>query len=221
MLHPDVAPGQSELHGTGMIALRPLAAGTVVWAPCKHCAVWRPEELVELAEHERSWLNEFGYCLNDESILLVCRSGYLFNHSCTANVENDGLDFAVVVHDIPDGGELTIDYRAFRNEPYWTFWCRCGTSAHRVTSRSAFSARSRDARRRALDSALTYEMLQKQALAPQLTSCSNTYQQWLRTGRLAYDVGTVCDPRSGLEGSMRDAYLRQEMGRTPILRKVI
>src|SRR4029077_7093317 len=212
MVHPDVTPRRSQIHGIGMIALRPLTAGTIVWAPCKRCAVWSSRELAALAENARLWLDEFGYWLDDGSVLLVCGSGYLFNYSCNANVESDGLDFGVLVQDIPEGGELTIDYREFRNELDWTFWCGCGTSAHRVAARSKLDDTSRNYRRGLLDRTLTHEAMQMQALAPQLSSRSKTYRKWLRAGCITYNVGSIFDPCSGLGEPARRAYLTQEMG---------
>jgi hypothetical protein len=217
MVHPDVMPGESGISGIGMIAARPLPAGAIVWAPCKLCAVWSSREFAAFAEKHRQWIGEFGYWLDDGSVLLVCGSGYFFNHSCNANVESNGLDFAVALHDIPKGAELTIDYREFRNEPDWAFWCRCDTSAHRVSARSEVGAAARDWRRAFLDRALTRAASQSQSSAPDLATCSKTYREWLRVGHITYDVASICDSRTGLEEPARSSYLTQEMARNPAM----
>jgi hypothetical protein len=218
MLHADAMLGRSDIDRTGIVASKALAAGTIVWGPCERCAIWSADEFESLSQIERLWLDEFGYRLDDGSVLLVCGSGYLFNHSCDPNVLSDGLDFGIAVREIPRGAEVTIDYRAFRNERNWAFTCNCRgvLGPHRIVANGLPDPDCIARNRSRLDLSLIRAASQPQPLAQRLALSSRSYQIWLRGAHFASCGFSICDPRTGRSDPARSEYLRNEMVRVQI-----
>jgi hypothetical protein len=127
MLHSGAHPGESGIRGNGVIALRDIPVGTVIWGPCEQCRTWTEDEQAEIPPAVVNWLDEFGYRLADRSLILPCRGACLMNHSCEANVLDYGLAVGVAVRDIAAGDEMTCDYRTFRYDGPWEFACACGS----------------------------------------------------------------------------------------------
>lgn len=127
MLHSALHPGFSAAAGTGVIAVRDVPMGTVVWGPCANCRTWDTGTLETVPKQVVDWLDEFGYRLADRSLLLPCGGAHLLNHSCTASVLDHGLAGGIAVRDIAAGEEVTCDYRTFRHDDPWEFRCACGS----------------------------------------------------------------------------------------------
>jgi hypothetical protein len=218
MLHADTMPGWSDIDRTGIVASKALAAGTIVWGPCDGCAIWSAREMQSLSQMERLWLDEFGYYLDDGSVLLVCGSGYLFNHSCDPNILSDGLDFGIAVREIRMGAELTIDYRAFRNERDWALTCNCReiSGPHTIIANGLPDPDYNNRNRSRLDLGLTLMASRPQPIAQRLALCSRSYQTWLQGGHFTSCEFSICDPRTGRCDPARNDYLRNEMGRVQI-----
>ncbi|MDH6223819.1 MULTISPECIES: SET domain-containing protein [Streptomyces] len=137
MLHSALHPGFSAVSGTGIIALRDIPMGTVLWGPCPQCRTWDTAELRGTPPEVIDWLDEFGYRLADRSLLLPCRGAHLLNHSCEATVLDHGLAGGIAVRDIEAGEEVTGDYRTFRYDVPWEFDCRCRAGSCPGTVRSS------------------------------------------------------------------------------------
>ncbi|SDG02154.1 SET domain-containing protein [Sinosporangium album] len=127
MLNSALYPGFSAIAGTGLIALRDIRQGTVVWGPCAGCRTWAADEQYGMPSAVLEWLDEFGYRLSDRSLILPCGGAHLFNHSCEAAVLDHGLAGGIAVRDIHAGEEVTCDYRTFRYDDPWEFACACGS----------------------------------------------------------------------------------------------
>lgn len=72
MLHSALHPGFSPVSGTGLIALRDIPVGTVLWGPCPECRTWDIPAQRSAPTRVIDWLDEFGYRLNDQSLILPC-----------------------------------------------------------------------------------------------------------------------------------------------------
>ncbi len=140
MLHSALHPGFSAVAGTGIVALRDIPMGTVLWGPCPGCRTWDVAEQRTLVPAVVDWLDEFGYRLADRSLLLPCRGAHLLNHSCEATVLDHGLAGGLAVRDIRAGEEVTGDYRTFRYDTPWEFDCHCGSAGCAGTVRSTGGA---------------------------------------------------------------------------------
>lgn len=127
MLLTSIIAKPSAAHGLGLFATEAVPAGTIVWHPCSRCPVFSGPSLSALGPSQFRQLDEYGYYLEDGSIILPCTLAFLLNHSCEANVLDYGLDFGITVRDIDPGDEITCDYRTFASDPGWSVECRCGS----------------------------------------------------------------------------------------------
>lgn len=109
--------GPSTIHGTGVYAAAPIAAGTIIWD--FHPGVdWklRPEELEAFPEPFQSQVRRWCYLEADSGLYVLCGDNAKFmNHSPEANCDDSG-DRTVASRDIEPGEELTCDYRSFDAE---------------------------------------------------------------------------------------------------------
>lgn len=137
VLLPTVLPGYSRIAGVGLFATVEIPCGRIVWAPCDRCSTWNRAMVDRMPSPVARWLDEEGYWLKDDRLLLVCGYGHLLNHSCAPTVLDHGLDFGIAVRDIAAGEEVTCDYRSFVADPPWSMDCRCGapSCAGRIHSR--------------------------------------------------------------------------------------
>jgi hypothetical protein len=128
MLHSSLHPALSGIHGSGIVAMRDVPAGTAVWWPCPRCTDFPVDQHPALPAPILDWIAEYGYRRADGSLLVPCSGAHLFNHSCDAAVLDLGLAVGIAVRDLRRGDEVTCDYRTFRYEDLWSFECRCGAS---------------------------------------------------------------------------------------------
>lgn len=118
--------GLSALHGIGVFAIRPIPAGTDIFANDRVPLVWvsRAElERAELTSAERAFYHDFGINRGDR---IGCPAnfnnltpGWYLNRpapGAEANVESDDLFAFVALRDIAEGEELTIDYAGFSDQ---------------------------------------------------------------------------------------------------------
>jgi hypothetical protein len=108
--------GQSAIHGLGVFAVAPVAAGTAVWRFTAGFDLDLDPNVVHAQpEHFRAVMLHYGYVdprLN--RFILCCDDARFINHSDTPNLRTEfdadehGVD--VAARDIAAGEELTIDY---------------------------------------------------------------------------------------------------------------
>lgn len=108
------------MHGTGLFAAEPIAAGTPTWrfTPGIDLAI-HPDALEALPDVGRDWFATYAYLDIRTGLYVLCADDARFmNHSDTPNVAGDydrepvfGVD--VASRDIEAGEELTCDYRTF------------------------------------------------------------------------------------------------------------
>jgi uncharacterized protein len=125
VFHPEIKIQPSDKGGVGVFARCSIAAGTVVWAPCRECALFSDRAMRAMDPQQRGWVQEFGYGLAGRRFLVACGNGHLVNHSCDPNVLDYGLDFGVAIRNIAAGDEICVDYRTFVDDPAWVIDCAC------------------------------------------------------------------------------------------------
>jgi SET domain-containing protein len=111
--------GPSRIHGTGVFAVSPIAAGTAVWRFERGLDLELDPRVADgLPEHVRSFLAHYGYIDRRAKRLILCFDHARFiNHSDNPNVAPNysehplGLD--VAVRDIAADEEITVDYAGF------------------------------------------------------------------------------------------------------------
>ena len=184
--------------GRGLFATDALPSGTVIWFPCQSCPRYSVAQLATLASEQVEELDEFGYRLEDGSLIWPCSGAHLFNHSCEANVLDSGLDFGIAVRRIAAGEELTCDYRTFLNDPPWQFSCWCGSPScsGTVASAKTFDATVTAMWRRKVADACDRIVTVDQPLAASLRSSSWIFAELVRGQRLNVEhLGfSVCKP---------------------------
>ena len=129
-------------HGWGVIAVVPLARGTVLfgaddWADEQERASYvelSPEQVEQLPADERAVFLRFAY--NHERWLirgtfhpeLTRHLSNFLNHSCDPNAWYDGEDQIVTRRDVAAGEEVTLDYGTYSFSFDHEMTCCCGTA---------------------------------------------------------------------------------------------
>lgn len=114
--------GPSRIHGVGVIAIRDIPRGTLVFDGESERVVWRSRAAVRrLPKAIRALYEDFGMVWGDRigvpPTLNMLSVGWYVNHSDTPNVEaGDDARFRALRR-IRAGEELTADYRTFVDEP--------------------------------------------------------------------------------------------------------
>ncbi|HEY0021489.1 MAG TPA: SET domain-containing protein [Longimicrobium sp.] len=103
----------SPIHGVGLFATRPIAAGTVAcrWDD-RFDLAFSNEEVERMPPLMRGFLEHYGYQDDREPGFTFCEvdNGRFMNHSPQPNLDQVG-DRCVALRDIAAGEELTCDYR--------------------------------------------------------------------------------------------------------------
>ena len=134
---------RSGVHGKGMFALAPLAAGEVVIEYTGEVITWR--EALRRHPHDPSDPDHTFYFHIDEKHVIDAKVGgnsaRWINHACEPNCEadeQDGRIFITALRDIAPGEELSYNYGLVIDERYTPklkkqFECRCGSAGCRGT----------------------------------------------------------------------------------------
>jgi uncharacterized protein len=134
---------RSGVHGKGVFALQPIAAGDVLIEYTGEIISW-PEAL-RRHPHDPSDPNHTFYFHIDDAHVIDANVGgnasRWINHACEPNCEadeRDGRVFIKALHDLMPGEELFYDYGLVIQERYTpalkkSYACRCGSPSCRGT----------------------------------------------------------------------------------------
>lgn len=140
---PRIQVRESGVHGKGVFARRPIAAGETVIEYKGEVISWA--EALERHPHDPSDPNHtFFFHIDDEHVIdgkVHGNAARWINHACAPNCEADEVDgrvFIKALRDIEPGEELFYDYGLIIDERYTPklkkqFACRCGAEACRGT----------------------------------------------------------------------------------------
>ena len=114
--------GTSRIHGVGVLAIRDIPKGTLVFAGESERVVWRSRAAVKrMPRAIRALYEDFGMVWRDKigvpPSLNMLSVGWYVNHSDTPNVEAGEDARFRALRRIRKGEELTADYRTFVDEP--------------------------------------------------------------------------------------------------------
>ena len=134
---------RSGVHGQGVFALQPIAAGETIIEYTGEVISW-PEALRRHPHDPSQPDHTFYFHIDDERVIDGKVGGNLsrwINHACDPNVEADdssGRIFLLALRDIERGDELFFDYGLVIDERYTPalkkrFECRCGSPDCRGT----------------------------------------------------------------------------------------
>jgi uncharacterized protein len=112
MLLVDTYLDKSAIHGLGVFAGQFIAKGTKIWRFVEGFdRVYSPKQFAKLPKPARDFIRFHGYRVDGEILLTVDHDRHI-NHSQDANtVLKNG--YAIARRDIPQGSEITNDYREF------------------------------------------------------------------------------------------------------------
>ena len=134
---------QSGVHGKGVYAVRPIAAGERVLEYRGELITWK--EALRRHPHDPSNpQHTFYFHIDDKHVIDGKENGNSakwINHACEPNCESDEIDGRVFIHalrDIEPGEELFFDYRLVIDGRYTPklkreYECRCGSPKCRGT----------------------------------------------------------------------------------------
>ena len=140
---PRIQVRRSGVHGKGVFALRPIAAGETVIEYLGEVISW--DEAQRRHPHDPAQPNHTFYFHVDEDRVIDAAHGgnaaRWINHSCAPNCEADereGRIFIVALRDIEPGEELGYDYGLIIDERYTPklkaeYACHCGAATCRGT----------------------------------------------------------------------------------------
>ncbi len=135
---------KSGIHGKGVFALQPIAAGEMVIEYKGETISW-PEALRRHPHDPSDPNHTFYFSLDDGSHVIDGKvqgnSARWINHACEPNCEADEIDgrvFIKALRDLQPGEELFYDYGLVIDERYTAklkkeYECRCGSSGCRRT----------------------------------------------------------------------------------------
>jgi len=122
-LDPRIVVGPSPIHGLGLRAREPIAAGETVIR-------WRGEEL-PVSELARLKLRPRYDCatLSETTIMVFSSEDPVIrgNHSCDPNLWMEDSVTESARRDISAGEELTVDYGLHSDDPTWRMECACSS----------------------------------------------------------------------------------------------
>jgi len=125
-LHPDVEVRRSAIEGSGLFAVRPIPAGTVL--------ARLTGELVSTAELHRvfaaatAYVDTIGIDDDQHLILPPGQPIHFGNHSCDPTMWHLDAFTLAARRDLALGAELTVDYASQTTEPTFRMDCRCGAA---------------------------------------------------------------------------------------------
>jgi hypothetical protein len=121
-----VTAADSEIHGRGLFAARPIPAGEVV-------AIMGGQRLdeAEFTEFHRHHPSYSAAAIGEGQHMVLDGPLRLGNHSCDPNLWMADEVTIVARRDVDLGEELTIDYAVHTVDPTWTLRCACQAAACR------------------------------------------------------------------------------------------
>lgn len=114
--------GASDIHGVGVFAGEPVEKGRVIWQfnPAIDVLIGE-DERAGLPQIVRGFLERYAYPDADRPGVMVLNAddGRFMNHSDKPNTHFGDYD-GTAIADIPEGEELTCDYREFYDPSFWS-----------------------------------------------------------------------------------------------------
>lgn len=128
MIHPHTRLAEiSKQVGVGVLATKPLPAGTLIWVkdPLDVCLHHSVVEELPIGVSEQFRRNAY---LNSKNEWVLCWDIARFvNHDCDCNVVVSPVGFEIACRDIEEGEQITNDYGLFNLASEEEFSCACGS----------------------------------------------------------------------------------------------
>jgi len=138
MLHPAIiVKEQSAIHGTGLVAARPIYKGEVVWREDPGQQRFTREEARRWAEEQGVKLELHVYQSGENEYTVSPAPERYMNHSCDPTAWWGPGNALVARRDIQPGQEITYDYTSNDILGEYRMRCNCGSTQCRgvITNR--------------------------------------------------------------------------------------
>jgi hypothetical protein len=142
-LHPDVAVAPSDVAGRGLVATRPIAAGTVV--SVLGCRLVDDGELAALFEASETYVDTVVVAEGTHLVLPPGSPNRFGNHGCEPNLGWADEYSLETLRDVVEGEELLHDYAMSTVDPGFYLRCHCPSARcrHKVPALPARSCSPR------------------------------------------------------------------------------
>ena len=111
MIHPDTALRYiDEVIGYGVIALKRIPKGTIVWVQDTFDQEFTPLEVSHMEPIYKEIITKYAFRNQAGNHILCWDFGRYVNHSFNSNCLTTGYEFEIAIRDIEPGEELTDDY---------------------------------------------------------------------------------------------------------------
>lgn len=134
MIHPATTLRHiSDRIGLGVVAIRRIPRGTIVWTLDALDHVFTPGEAASLPAPYREILDTYAYTAPDGNRVLCWDFGRFINHSCRPTSRSLGPEVEIAVRDIEPGDQITSDYGELNLDA--ELECHCGAEGCRGSIR--------------------------------------------------------------------------------------
>lgn len=107
----------SPIHGLGLFASAPIAAGTVWWVFDRRVdRLFTDSQIGDLPEPMRQHLVHYGYRLRSGGVVHCGDDARFVNHADTPNSREGDGGCSIAARDIAAGEEITEDYGSFAKQ---------------------------------------------------------------------------------------------------------
>ncbi|MBX7138078.1 MAG: SET domain-containing protein [Oligoflexia bacterium] len=132
-LHPSIKVGPSRIAGKGLIAVRKIPAGTIIWTYDPSDVIkYTAAQYRQFSPRYQARLRKHAYTDYSGNIIYPRGTTRYFNHSCDPNcTDANREDWAVALRDIRKGEEITYDYGLLMGRWEPALKCACGSSGCR------------------------------------------------------------------------------------------
>jgi uncharacterized protein len=111
MIHPDTELRYiDDVVGYGVVALKKIPKGTIVWVQDKFDQEFTPGEVEQMEPIYKELIRKYTFRNHQGNHILCWDFGRYVNHSFNSNCLTTGYEFEIAVRDIEPGEELTDDY---------------------------------------------------------------------------------------------------------------
>jgi hypothetical protein len=111
MIHPDTGLRYiDDTVGYGVIALKKIPKGSVVWVQDKFDQEFTPEQVAGMEPIYKELISKYTFRNQIGNHILCWDFGRFVNHSFHSNCLTTGYEFEIAIRDIEPGEELTDDY---------------------------------------------------------------------------------------------------------------
>ncbi|MEK9135394.1 MAG: SET domain-containing protein-lysine N-methyltransferase [Patescibacteria group bacterium] len=126
MLHPAVKLKKSLIQGSGLIAVKKIPKGTILWRLGNSDRIYSPQEYKKFSKKYRKLLDKYSYIDDFDRFVYCTDNAKYWNHSCNPNSSSlQAVDMEIAIKDIQPREEITFDYALVMGDDE-TMRCCCG-----------------------------------------------------------------------------------------------